>query len=243
MSAPFIRNASITSPSSAWLTSSDLTKSPPPNSAVSRPLNVTCRAVFLSSARASTSFSGTPTQRALPIAPLVSCPPVTRGEKRPRLLPEHWLTATYSIGLNWVRSSAAVNWNGLPAALPPILMTCCVAVDGRRNAGVVVPNEEGIVRRDQPVVEDLERRLELRRARGEHDHRSLFREDRHVAFAVDDRQVDGRGLREGGPAERGKTRGGQRACATGDEPATQATDAVCHGASSEIVGVLGAPRW
>ena len=85
---------------------------------------MTCFAVFFNSARASTSFSGTPTQRALPIAPLVSCPPVTRGEKRPRLLPEHWLTATYSIGLNWERSSGMVSSNGLPTALPPILMTC-----------------------------------------------------------------------------------------------------------------------
>jgi hypothetical protein len=45
--------------------------------------------VFFGSARASTSFSGTPTQRALPIAPLPSCPPVTRGLKNARLLPEH----------------------------------------------------------------------------------------------------------------------------------------------------------
>ena len=67
---------------------------------MSRPLKVTWRAVFFSSARASTSFSGTPTQRALPIAPLASCPPVTRGVNSARLLPEHWLTATTSTGLN-----------------------------------------------------------------------------------------------------------------------------------------------
>ena len=49
----------------------------------------TWRALAFSSARARTSLSGTPSQRALPIAPLYSCPPVTRGENSPRPLPEH----------------------------------------------------------------------------------------------------------------------------------------------------------
>ncbi len=30
--------------------------------------------------------------------PLPSCPPPTHGSKKPRLLPEHWLTATMSTG-------------------------------------------------------------------------------------------------------------------------------------------------
>jgi hypothetical protein len=107
--------------------SSALTKSPPPNSAWSSPLNVTWRALPFGSARASTSFSGTPSQRALPIAPLASCPPVTRGVNSPRLLPEHWLTATTSTGLNCVRRSAIVSSNGFPTALPPILTTCLSA--------------------------------------------------------------------------------------------------------------------
>ena len=76
---------------------------------MSSPLKVTSRAVVLSSARASTSLSGTPTQRALPIAPLANWPPVTRGLKKPRLLPEHWFTATISTGLNSVRNWVSVN--------------------------------------------------------------------------------------------------------------------------------------
>ena len=76
---------------------------------MSRPLKVTSRAEFFGSARASTSFSGTPTQRALPIAPLASWPPVTRGLKKPRLLPEHWLTATTSTGLKSDFSAAIVS--------------------------------------------------------------------------------------------------------------------------------------
>ena len=32
------------------------------------------------------------------MAPLPSCPPPTRGSKKPRLLPEHWVTATSSTG-------------------------------------------------------------------------------------------------------------------------------------------------
>ena len=50
------------------------------------------------------SLSGTPTQRALPMAPLASCPPVTRGLKKPRLLPKHWFTATISTGLKSLRN-------------------------------------------------------------------------------------------------------------------------------------------
>jgi hypothetical protein len=34
------------------------------------------------------------------------------------------LTATISVGLNCARSSATVIWNGLPAALPPMRITC-----------------------------------------------------------------------------------------------------------------------
>src|ERR1700704_1549073 len=62
----------------------------------SRPPNVTWRASFRTPARSRTALSDTPFQRALPIAPLPSCPPATRGSKKPRLLPEHWLTATIS---------------------------------------------------------------------------------------------------------------------------------------------------
>ena len=107
--------------------SSALTKSPPPKSALSRPSKVTCLAEFVTWARARMSFSGTPVQRALPIAPLADWPPVTRGSKKPRLLPEHWFTATISTGLNCDFRSASVSVSGMPAALPPTLMTCVSA--------------------------------------------------------------------------------------------------------------------
>jgi hypothetical protein len=69
------------------------------------------------------SLSATPTHRALPIAPWVSWPPVTRGANRPRLLPEHWLTATISRGLNFERRSATESSSVFPAPLPPTRMT------------------------------------------------------------------------------------------------------------------------
>ena len=53
------------------------------------PPKVTCLAPACTPAMSSTVFSGTPRQRALPIAPLASWPPATRGVEKPRLLPEH----------------------------------------------------------------------------------------------------------------------------------------------------------
>ena len=70
----------------------------------SMPLKVTCLAPCWTPAMSSTAFSGTPRQRALPIAPLPSWPPATRGLKKPRLLPEHWLTATISTALSFLMS-------------------------------------------------------------------------------------------------------------------------------------------
>ena len=54
----------------------------------------------------STVLSGTPFQCALPIAPLPSCPPATRGSKKPRLLPEHWLTAVISTDGSFLMSAS-----------------------------------------------------------------------------------------------------------------------------------------
>ncbi len=68
------------------------------------PLKVTCLAPLCTPAIASTAFSGTPRQRALPIAPLASWPPATRGSRKPRLLPEHWLTATISVAFIFLMS-------------------------------------------------------------------------------------------------------------------------------------------
>ena len=56
---------------------------------LSSPRKVTWRASALTPACCSTVFSATPRQRALPIEPLPSCAPNTRGIEKPRLLPEH----------------------------------------------------------------------------------------------------------------------------------------------------------
>src|SRR5204863_296012 len=77
----------------------------------SMPLKVTCLAPACTPAMSSTAFSGTPRQRALPIAPLPNCPPATRGSKNPRLLPEHWLTATSSTAFS-LRRSFSDNFSG-----------------------------------------------------------------------------------------------------------------------------------
>ena len=87
--------------------SSAFTKSGVPGmTGPSSPSNVTCFAPAFTPALSSTAFSGTPRQSALPIAPLASCPPATRGSKKPRLLPEHWLTAAYSIAGIALRSAS-----------------------------------------------------------------------------------------------------------------------------------------
>jgi hypothetical protein len=92
-----------------------------------------------------------------------------------------------------------------------------VAVDRRRQAGVVIAHEERVVRRDQALVEHLPGRLELGRARRQHDHRPLLREDGEVAVPVDHRQVDGAGLRSRRAAPAAKRRGGQRAGAAREQ--------------------------
>ncbi len=69
------------------------------------PSNLTCLAPACTPAFSRTVLSGTPRHFALPIAPLASWPPATRGVNSPRLLPEHWLTATYSIESSFLRSA------------------------------------------------------------------------------------------------------------------------------------------
>ena len=103
----------MTSPSVAWPISSAFTKSGVfSTTGVSRPLNTTCLAPLCTPACASTALSGTPRQRALPIAPLADWPPGTRGSEKPRLLPEHWLTATISTEAMRFRS-ASLSFTGL----------------------------------------------------------------------------------------------------------------------------------
>ncbi|MCY1543359.1 hypothetical protein D9M68_791750 [compost metagenome] len=90
----------MTSPSIAWAVSSALTNSGVPGSTGrSVPSKVTCRASGRMPAFSRIRLSGMPAQRAFPMAPLPDCPPPTRGMKKPRLLPEHWVTATSSTGL------------------------------------------------------------------------------------------------------------------------------------------------
>jgi hypothetical protein len=66
-------------------------------SPVSRPLKRTSTAPGNTPARSRIDFKVTPVHKALPIAPLPHSPPGTRGDKKPRLLPEHWFTAASSI--------------------------------------------------------------------------------------------------------------------------------------------------
>ena len=82
------------------------------------PPNTACLALACTPALSRTVLSGTPFQRALPIAPLAIWPPATLGVMKPLLLPEHWLTATISVAGNFLMS-ASDNFNGL-STLPLI---------------------------------------------------------------------------------------------------------------------------
>ncbi len=86
------------------------------NTGVSSPSKVTCFAPAPTPAFSSTLRSGTPVQRALPIAPFASCAPNTRDDEKPRLLPEHWLTSTSSTGSAIAFSSASDKLSGVPTA-------------------------------------------------------------------------------------------------------------------------------
>jgi len=57
--------------------------------------------------------------------------------------------------------------------LAPDLHRERAGVDFQGHAGEVVADEEGVVRRDGALIEDLERGLELRRPRREADHRGV----------------------------------------------------------------------
>jgi len=52
------------------------------------------------------------------------------------------------------------------------------------NVGEVVADEKGVVRRDRAFIENRERRLKLRRAAGQADHRPLLRISHERALAV-----------------------------------------------------------
>jgi hypothetical protein len=91
-----------------------------------------------------------------------------------------------------------------------------VRIDLLRDAGEVVADEERVAGRDRSLVEHAERRLELRRALGEPDHRPLLRVLDQRPLAVRERQ--GRRLGPRPPAEQlaGGERGGEASC-TGHE--------------------------
>ena len=137
----------------------------------------------------STAFSGTPCQRALPIAPLPSWPPATRGVEKPRLLPEHWLTATSSTAFSFLMSFSD-SFSGL-STLPLISSVNLSGIDVVGHVGEMVADEERVVRRDRAVVEDRERGLELRRPLGQADHRALLRVSHQRPFAIVERQRHG----------------------------------------------------
>ncbi len=107
---------------------------------------------------------------------------------------------------------------GVAADLDHVL----VGVDRRRDAGVVIADEERVVGRDQAVVEDLERRLELGRPRGQHDQRALLGEGDEIAMPVGHRQIQAGSLRDRRAAESTKAGGGDAGTSGEDEPATQA---------------------
>src|SRR5215467_1606590 len=112
--APFIWYATMTfGSSSTRLIASDLTKSGTlGNAGLSSPSNVTSTAPCRTPAAVSTSLRRQPTHSALPIAPSPHCPPSTRGAKRPRLFPEHWLTAVTAARGNLVLRSSSESSSG-----------------------------------------------------------------------------------------------------------------------------------
>src|SRR5579872_1622261 len=128
--SPFISYASNTSSPSAISTSSDFLKlGVPANTGLSIPLKRTVFAVPATPARASTSLSRAPRQRAFPIAPFAHCPPATRGWKNPRLLPAHSQTAVTSAGAKPVRSSASDIVAGLSTSPRTVNAYCAGSTD------------------------------------------------------------------------------------------------------------------
>src|ERR1019366_7588092 len=92
-----------------------------------------------------------------------------------------------------------------------------VRVDRSRNAGIVIADEEGVVRRQEPVIEDIERCLELRRARGDDDQRPLLREGHDAPFAPGEwlleHRLGHRRAAEGAEAGSGTEAGSEKAAA------------------------------
>ena len=79
---------------------------------LSRPSNVACTAPWRTPAVARMSLSLAPTHSAFPMAPSPHSPPRTRGANRPRLLPEHWVTAVTAAFANLLLRSSRDSSSG-----------------------------------------------------------------------------------------------------------------------------------
>ena len=127
-------------------------------------------------ARSSTSLRRTPVQRALPIAPFAHSPPATRGWKKPREFPEHWLTAAIS-----TRGKDRMSFSDKRQHLVHMAVhgqAEFVDVDRGGDHGPMPADIELIVGREDALIEDFERRFEQRRARTLQNHRALLRKGR-----------------------------------------------------------------
>ena len=144
------------------------------------------------------------------MAPFAHCPPATRGWKKPRELPEHWLTAA-----NSTRGSAAGSvsdsdsglstWprtvrRKLPTSIA-VGMTAQCQRTKKRSFGVKTP-----------LVEHLERRFQQRRPRALQDHLALSGKgvgDRPLADAAGERERHRRLGQRQAPAASAKSGGAQ----------------------------------
>jgi hypothetical protein len=64
----------------------------------------------------------------------------------------------------------------------------CIGIDVERHVSQVIADEKCVVRRDDALIEDRERRLQLRRPAGQPDHRPLLRVFDQRPFAIVERQ-------------------------------------------------------
>ena len=142
----------------------------------SSPLKRTATAPALTPARSNTSRRRTPVHLAFPIAPFAHWPPVTRGWKNPRELPEHWLIA--AISKRGSASTSAIDNDSGALTWPRTASRNAATSTSSGITAQCQQDEKLLVWREYPFVEDLERRLQQRRSRPLQDHLPLFRERR-----------------------------------------------------------------
>lgn len=116
-------------------------------------------------------------------------------------------------------------------------------IDRGGDAGVVITQEESVIRCDDALVEHLARRFQLSGARGQHNHRPLIRKSDEGTLAIDIRQLNAGGaLRQGSgtlAAERG---GGQCPCTACQQVAALKLGGSVHAGLLELVFVQKASR-